>query len=80
MLLQPVAKTFGQTSPNSILEDFVPFFFFLFYANFTSPNQFLLDRGIGLVVFGADCYIYFISCTQMYYNIPSMGFLISNEL
>jgi hypothetical protein len=55
MLLQPVAKTFGQTSPNSILEDFVPFFLFLFYANFTSPNQFLLDRGIGLVVFGADC-------------------------
>jgi hypothetical protein len=25
------------------------------YAIFTSPNQFLLDRGIGLVVFGADC-------------------------
>ena len=30
-----------------------------FYAIFTSPNQFLLDRGIQLVVFGADCiYIY----------------------
>jgi hypothetical protein len=25
-----------------------------FYAIFTSPNQFLLDRGIGLVAFGAD--------------------------
>jgi hypothetical protein len=26
-----------------------------FYANFTSSNQFLLDKGIGLVVFGTDC-------------------------
>ena len=43
-------KTFGRTSPNSILEEF-----FLFdYANFM---QFLLDWGLGLVVFDADCLV-----------------------
>ena len=26
-----------------------------FYVSFTRPNQFLLDLGIWLVVFGADC-------------------------
>ena len=26
-----------------------------FYVSFTRPNQFLLDWGIWLVVFGADC-------------------------
>ena len=37
-----------KASPNSILEEF-----FLFdYVNFI---QFLLDSGIGLVVFGTDC-------------------------
>ena len=30
LLYQPVPKTFGQTSPNSILEEFVPFFLFYF--------------------------------------------------
>ena len=37
-----------------------------FYAIFTSPNQFLLDWDIGLVVFGADCLYgvtYLNSCT-----------------
>jgi hypothetical protein len=47
---QSVPKTFGRTSPNSILEEF-----FLFdYANFM---QFLLDWGLGLVVFDADCLV-----------------------
>jgi hypothetical protein len=50
---QSVPKTFWQTSPNSILEEF--FGLSKFYAIFTSPNQFLLDLGLGLAVFGADC-------------------------
>ena len=46
---QSVPKTFRQTSPNSILEEF-----FLFDK--ANSMQFLLDRGIGLVVFGTDCH------------------------
>jgi hypothetical protein len=45
-----VPETFGQTSPNSILEDL----FYLIKQIFTSLNQFLLNWGIGLVVFVAD--------------------------
>ena len=48
-------KTYWQTSPNSILEDFFPIWLSKFYAIFTSPNQILLDWGLRLVVFGADC-------------------------
>ena len=47
-------KTFWQTSPNSILKDFFYIWLSKFYAIFTTPNQFLPDWGIGLVVFGAD--------------------------
>jgi hypothetical protein len=46
---------FWQTSPSSILEDF----FYLIkqiLCNFTSLNQYLLNWGIGLVVFGTDCH------------------------
>jgi hypothetical protein len=55
--LQSVPKTFWQISPNSILEEFFSIWLIKFYANFTNPNQFLLDRGIGLVVFSADCLV-----------------------
>ena len=54
---QSVPKTFWQTSLNSILEEF-----FLFdKGNFI---QFLLDWGLGIVVFGTDC-----SLTSIYFEL-----------
>jgi hypothetical protein len=53
ILIQSVPKTFWQTSRNNILEKRKKKLS-KFYVIFTSLNQFVLDWGIGLVVFGAD--------------------------
>jgi hypothetical protein len=53
--LSSLRKTFWQTSLHSILEEFFLFLLYNFYAICISLNQFLLDWGIRLVVFGADC-------------------------
>jgi hypothetical protein len=53
ILIQSVPKTFWQTSRNNILEKRKKILS-KFYVIFTSLNQFVLDWGIGLVVFGAD--------------------------
>jgi hypothetical protein len=54
ILIQSVPKTFWQTSRNNILEKRKKKLS-KFYVIFTSLNQFVLDWGIRLVVFGADC-------------------------
>ena len=60
--LQSVPKTIWQTSPKHILSICL----IKFYAIFTSLYQFILDGGIGLVVFDTDCFVCLrpVSCAQ----------------
>ena len=69
-------KTFWQTSPNRILEEFFLFDYANFMQFFTSQTQFLLDWGIGLVVIGTGCY-FFLLCTVYPHIVRTIVFNVT---
>jgi hypothetical protein len=65
IFIQSVPKIFWQTSPNGILEKKILIWFSEFNAIFINQNQFLLDLGLSLVVFGADWIFDCMKCIQI---------------
>ena len=57
-------KRFDKLVWTTLSKNFKTIWINKFYAIFTSPNQFLLDWGIGLVVFGTDWTCEFITMEQ----------------
>ena len=51
------AKNILTNYPEQHFRRMFSIWFSKFYAVFNNPNQFLLDWGIGLVVFSTDCYM-----------------------